>query len=219
MPPKPLCCALLRQQLWHTCGSLRSPLPAGLCWKGHQWETQPLLYQITLTGDIKTRCQENYVAACNKSSCYPCHLHRAVLVNQDMFYLSTAFPCAPHFSDSCTNLRRIYKGKADSVNRGRRLPPSYGEGRLCWKLNLYEYSSTAPLPSLCRKHAGAWGSTSLTQHQTQSISSTDTQRFLMTAALISKNTPVMVKKCRMFVWNNNQRTSLPRSDKPASDHC
>lgn len=70
-----------------------------------------LLYQIHLISDIKTRCQENYVVVCNKSSCYPCCSHRAVLVNQDMFYLSAAFPCAPHFSDSYTKLPRIYKEK------------------------------------------------------------------------------------------------------------
>lgn len=136
---------------------------------------------------------------CQKSSCYPCYSHVAIQVNQDMYYLSAAsFPYTPLFPDSYTKLPKIFKGKADSANKRCKLPPSYGEGIAM----LYEYLSTAPLPSLCRKHADAPETTSLTQHQTQSISYADIQRFLMTAGLISKSTPVMVKRCSTFVQNN-----------------
>lgn len=131
MPPKPLCCSRLLQQPWCICaGSRRSPPPAGLCWKGQQSQTRPLLYQIALIGDIKTRCQRDYAVVCNKSSGYPCYSHGAVLVKRDLFYLSAAsFPYTPRFSDSCTKLPEIYEGEADSANRGRRLLPSHGEGQ------------------------------------------------------------------------------------------
>lgn len=67
---------------------------------------------------------------CSKSSCYPHYSHVAALVNQDMSYLGAAsFHYTPHSSDSCMKLPKIYKGKADSESRGRRLAPSDGEGR------------------------------------------------------------------------------------------
>lgn len=195
MPPKPLCRAWLLQQPWLICaGSLRSPLPAGLCWKGQQSQTQPLLYQIDLISDIKTRCQGDYVVVCNKSSCYPRYSHVAVLVKQDLYYLSAAsLPYDPHFSDSCTKLPQIYKGKADSANRGRRLPPSYGEGGTMLEAKpvwiFKRCSASIPLQEVCwcsRVHF-------INSDQSQSISSIHPQRFLMTAGLISKSAPVTVK--------------------------
>lgn len=64
----------------------------------------------------------------SKSSCYPCCSHVAALVNQGMSYLGAAsFHYTPHTSDSCMKLPKIYKAKADSESRGRRLPPSDGK--------------------------------------------------------------------------------------------
>jgi len=155
MALKPLRCATPSATVLYLCQSEVSR-PAGLCWKGQQPETPPLLYPMALISDIETRCQRDYVVVCNKSSCYPCYSHVAVLVNQLTDYLSAVpFPYTPHFSASCTKLPKICQGKADSGTEEGDFPHPMGQEELCWKLNLYEYSSTALLPSLCRKRAGA----------------------------------------------------------------